>query len=157
MPRFFVESLCDPALITGEDARHISRSLRMQTGEGLTLCDGRGSEADGVIEAIAGDAVTVRLGPPRPSASEPATRVSLYLAVSKGDKPDLVVQKAGSWARAKSCWSSPPAASPAQRARTPKRRWRGCKKLRSRRPSSRAGDGCPLCAGCFLFLRRSTR
>lgn len=94
MPRFFVESLCDPALITGEDARHISRSLRMQTGEALTLCDGRGNEADGVIEAITGDAVTVRLGPPRPSASEPATRVSLYLAVSKGDKPDLVVQKA---------------------------------------------------------------
>lgn len=94
MPRFFVESLSDTVVLAGEDARHISRSLRMRAGESLTLCDGRGNEAEGTIVSFSADAVSVRLGEFYPSESEPKTEVSLYLAVSKGDKLELVVQKA---------------------------------------------------------------
>lgn len=94
MPRFFVEELRETTVLTGEDARHISRSLRMAAGEGLTLCDGRGREAEGVIVSLSGDAVTVRLGESVPSQAEPAVFVSLYLALPKGDKAELVAQKA---------------------------------------------------------------
>ena len=57
MPRFFVDELLPLTVIYGEDARHISKSLRMTAGESLTLCDGKGSEADGVIESLSADAV----------------------------------------------------------------------------------------------------
>ncbi len=94
MPRFFVDALADTVVIAGEDARHIAKSLRMAAGEALTLCDGRGHEAQGVIVSLSPDAVSVRLGEAAACAAEPRTRVSLYLAVPKGDKPELVVQKA---------------------------------------------------------------
>ena len=70
MPRFFVDELSPLTVLTGDNARHISKSLRMRAGETLTLCDGKGIEADGVIESLSADAVSVRLGrvsPPPPS------------------------------------------------------------------------------------------
>lgn len=94
MPRFFVDDLTETVVLTGEDARHIAKSLRMAAGEALTLCDGKGREAPGVIISLSPDAVSVRLGETAESAAEPQTRVSLYLAMPKGDKIELVVQKA---------------------------------------------------------------
>ncbi len=94
MPRFFVVALAETVVITGENARHISKSLRMTAGEALTLCDGKGREAQGVIASLSPDAVSVRLGEAAQSAAEPQTQVSLYLALPKGDKLELVVQKA---------------------------------------------------------------
>lgn len=47
MPRFFVENeaICaDRITISGEDARHISHSLRMKPGEKLTVCGPDGTE-----------------------------------------------------------------------------------------------------------------
>lgn len=89
-----MESLDDTVVITGEDARHIAKSLRMSAGETLTLCDGVGNEAQGVIVSLSSDAVSVRLGAANLSAAEPQTHISLYLAMPKGDKLELVVQKA---------------------------------------------------------------
>ncbi len=94
MPRFFVDTLCDPVILTGEDARHISLSLRMRAGEAVTLCDGRGMEASGWIESFSDRTVQVRLGEIRPSCSEPKTDIALYLALPKGDKLDWTIQKA---------------------------------------------------------------
>lgn len=94
MPRFFVEDLAETVVITGESAKHISKSLRMVAGEALTLCDGNGHEAKGVIASLSANAVSVRLGETVFSPTEPETRVSLYLALPKGDKTELVVQKA---------------------------------------------------------------
>ncbi|MBQ2752414.1 MAG: 16S rRNA (uracil(1498)-N(3))-methyltransferase [Oscillospiraceae bacterium] len=93
MPRFFVDQLSPLTVVTGDNARHISKSLRMKAGETLTLCDGRGTEAEGVIESLSADAVSVRLGQTVPTAAEPETKVSLYLAMPKGDKAELVIQK----------------------------------------------------------------
>lgn len=94
MPRFFVDALCETTVVCGDDARHIAKSLRMAPGESLTLCDGRGREAQGVIVSLSPDAVTVRIGESAPAPTEPSLFLSLYLALAKGDKPDLVVQKA---------------------------------------------------------------
>lgn len=93
MPRFFVSELSPLTVITGDDARHISRSLRMTAGETLTLCDGASNEAEGVIESLSADAVSVRLGQTRVSAAEPKTKITLYIAFPKGDKAELIVQK----------------------------------------------------------------
>lgn len=64
MPRFFVgpENINErSAVITGDDAAHISRSLRMKGGEGLTLCDASGTEYDCRIVTAAADEVVLEV------------------------------------------------------------------------------------------------
>ena len=80
--------------ISGEDAAHISRSLRMRTGEELTLCTPDGRRHDCVIDDITGDAVRVRVLSSTVCEQEPELKVSLFVALMKGDKTDDVVQKA---------------------------------------------------------------
>lgn len=53
MPRFFCDAIAGgKAVITGEDAAHIARSLRMQPGERLTLSDGQGTDFDCVLDLV---------------------------------------------------------------------------------------------------------
>lgn len=80
--------------ISGEDAAHISRSLRMKVGEALTLCtpDGRRHECE--ITEVTKDEVTVRITDSTVCEQEPDIKVSLFIALMKGDKIDDVVQKA---------------------------------------------------------------
>ena len=84
--------------VTGEDAAHIARSLRMKVGEALTLCtpDGRRHECE--IAEITRDGsrhdVRVRVLRSTVCEQEPDVKVSLFVALMKGDKIDDVVQKA---------------------------------------------------------------
>ena len=55
MPRFFVtpeNRADDKIIISGSDARHIARSLRMAVGDAVTLADGTGTEYECVLEKI---------------------------------------------------------------------------------------------------------
>ena len=94
MPRFFVSSLSPVVTISGGDASHIARSLRMKPGEPLTVCDGNGMEACGVIRSVSSEEVIVSCGQAFRSPGEPPFSVTLYQACPKGDKLDLIVQKA---------------------------------------------------------------
>jgi 16S rRNA (uracil1498-N3)-methyltransferase len=80
--------------ITGEDAAHISRSLRMREGEGLTLCTPDGRRYECAITTITRDTVTVRVLSSTVCEQEPTLRVTLCVAMMKGDKLDDVIQKA---------------------------------------------------------------
>lgn len=82
MPRFFTSAVqfdeaasVGSAVIDGEDGRHIARSLRMHTGDTLTLSDSAGTDYTGEIESITGDTVMVRLTDKFKNRSEP-TRAS---------------------------------------------------------------------------------
>lgn len=93
MPRFFTGPLEGPtALLTGEDAAHISRSLRLRPGEEITLCDGRGTDYEGRI-CSTGETVEVEILSRRPSVAEPGVQITLYQACPKGDKMETIIQK----------------------------------------------------------------
>ena len=98
MPRFFInKDASAPAPgdlfeITGDDARHISSSLRMKEGEKLILCDGAGTDCLCAVESV-GPTVSVRVISLSESAGEPPYRAAVYQALVKGDKFDSVVQK----------------------------------------------------------------
>jgi 16S rRNA (uracil1498-N3)-methyltransferase len=79
--------------ITGEDASHISRSLRMREGEALTLCTPDGRRHDCAITAITRDEVAVRILSSTVCDQEPTLRLTLCVAMMKGDKLDDVIQK----------------------------------------------------------------
>lgn len=82
------------AFITGSDAAHLARVLRVRPGDTLPLCDGAGSDYVARVEAAAPDEVRFTLLEKEPSRSEPALQVLCCLAWAKGDKNDWAVQKA---------------------------------------------------------------
>lgn len=95
MPRFFVPPFSgEETAVTGEDGRHIARSLRMKVGEPLTLCDGVGTDYQCEITGFSGEEVWVRVLERAPSQSEPSIKVTVYQGIPKGDKMDAIVQKA---------------------------------------------------------------
>ncbi len=98
MPRFFVPTDNfdgDKVRITGEDARHISRALRMAKGEQITVCDMKGYEHTCVLEEFIDDVcVTAAIIDSVKSENEPPYNVALYQAMPKGDKIEYITQKA---------------------------------------------------------------
>ena len=95
MPRFFTGQVNrERALIVGEDARHIALALRMKAGERLTVCDADAQDYQCVIERISPEQVELRVEEVAPSAGEPGVWITLYQALPKGDKLELIVQKA---------------------------------------------------------------
>lgn len=101
MPRFFINPSQigvrsdgrRTVLIIGDDASHITRSLRMTAGEKIVVCDTEGFEYDCEI-LTAGESVCALVTDERKSDAEPPYRAVLYQALIKGDKFDTVVQKA---------------------------------------------------------------
>lgn len=94
MSRFFISPFTgDTALLTGQEAHHIARVLRMRVGEDITLCDGAGTDYVCRIAEIGDSEVTVQVLYRRPTASEPTTAVTLYQGLPKSEKMDLIVQK----------------------------------------------------------------
>lgn len=94
MSRFFVAPFTgDTATLTGQDAHHVSRVLRMRAGEELTLCDGAGTDYVCRILTVTDGEVQAQVLYRRPSESEPTTAVTLYQGLPKSEKMDLIVQK----------------------------------------------------------------
>lgn len=79
--------------ITGEDAHHITKSLRMAKGEQLTLCTLDGRRHKCVIEDFASNSVTVKVLESTLCEQEPSVKITLFMALTKGDKMDDIVQK----------------------------------------------------------------
>ncbi|MDE6035645.1 MAG: 16S rRNA (uracil(1498)-N(3))-methyltransferase [Ruminococcus sp.] len=93
MPRFFTNEINeDNIIITGSDANHIGRSLRMKKGEPVTLCC-NGTDYNCVINSITPDTVYLDLVSKNVCASEPSVKVTLFQAVPKLDKLEYIIQK----------------------------------------------------------------
>lgn len=94
MPRFFSDEINDEiAVISGGDATHIGRSLRMRLGDELIVCKD-GIEYNTKIESISDEQVICKIIDSSLSNAEPNINLTLFQAVPKGDKLDLIVQKA---------------------------------------------------------------
>ncbi len=97
MPRFFVckEQIEDDSVtIKGDDAHHLSRSLRMAVGEHITVCDMQKKEYECELTAFLPDRVEARILSVRDSDTEPPYTATVYQALPKGDKLDQIIQKA---------------------------------------------------------------
>ncbi len=93
MPRFFVNEINEENItLTGENARHIGRSLRMRTGEEVTVCCKR-TDYNCIISRITEDTVFLELKEKLLCESEPDIEVTLFQAVPKLDKLEYIIQK----------------------------------------------------------------
>lgn len=92
--RFLVKNIGEETVLTGEEFNHAKNVLRLYEGAEVTLFDGSGAEYSAVIAKIGKSEMilhTVKKG-----ISERDPKADLYLLVGalKGDKTELVVQKA---------------------------------------------------------------
>ncbi|MCC8192655.1 MAG: 16S rRNA (uracil(1498)-N(3))-methyltransferase [Ruminococcus sp.] len=96
MPRFFVEkkNISDTYItISGDDARHIGRSLRMKLSEKITVCC-QNTDYECEIKSISDEEVVARIISVKKNISEPDILLTLFQAVPKADKLEFIVQKA---------------------------------------------------------------
>lgn len=95
MAWFFTQQniIGDSHIITGENAKHISKVLRMREGEELTLVTPDKTQCLCSILKIDAGSVTVEIKSKSPCQNEPSVSITLYQALVKGDKMDFIIQK----------------------------------------------------------------
>lgn len=95
MPRFFLPVSENDSFITvtGDNARHIGRSLRMKIGEELTVTC-QGVDYSCAISAMSEDTVTLQIISAERCQAEPNVHLTLYQALPKADKFEFIIQKA---------------------------------------------------------------
>lgn len=96
MPRFFIENVPSDSeiiTITGQDANHIIKSLRMKIGEEVTVCGGQGFDFICSIAEISDGTVLLNVNDKKNTDSEPSVRITLYQGNPKGDKMELIIEK----------------------------------------------------------------
>jgi len=97
IPRIYTDlSLCcDSSLVLdGNAARHLSSALRMKIGQEITLFNGQGGEYAAELTEVGKNKVSAKVIEYRDIDRESALKVHLAIGVSRGERMDLIVQKA---------------------------------------------------------------
>jgi 16S rRNA (uracil1498-N3)-methyltransferase len=97
MERFYVpaaEIASETAWIRGEAFKHLSKVLRLSTGDEVEIFDGEGKGYQGEIREITRDEAAVTLTGPVTQRRESPLRTCLVQGIPKGEKMEWVVQKA---------------------------------------------------------------
>ncbi len=85
----------DIIVLNKESSKHIIKSLRMKVGENLTVCDISKNQFDCEITNIDSDEnkITCKVINSIKCENEPSVNITLYQALTKGDKMDYIIQK----------------------------------------------------------------
>lgn len=97
MHQFFVTPMQvkeDRIYIEGQDVNHIKNVLRMKTGEQLKISDGNNKRYLCEIETMTAQEVSVRIIEEQQVNTELPSKIYLFQGLPKGDKMELIVQKA---------------------------------------------------------------
>lgn len=81
-------------VVSGDEAHHLSRVVRVRVGETVGVFDGRGREFRALVSALDRHGVTLDLQQAVTPVAEPPVRVTLAVGVLKGDQMDTVVRDA---------------------------------------------------------------
>src|ERR1051325_9776637 len=90
--------------LSAEESRHLRDVLRLRAGEEVQVFDGEGREFSCVVRepgAPRGAALLEVRGRAEPPSPESPLELTLAVALLKGEKFDLVVQKATEWGAAR--------------------------------------------------------
>lgn len=95
MPKFFVapnQIQENRIRLSDEDAKHVKTVLRARVGEEITVSDGQGMDYFCRIASME-DGVLAEVMQKENCLSEPKTKITLYQALPKGDKMEMIIQK----------------------------------------------------------------
>ncbi len=97
MRRFVIDRVLSPGMsvsISGAEARHMVRVLRLRPGDRVVLMDAGGARFQGAIQSMAPRGVRVYVEVPLPGPPPSPVEIILCQAVLKSRPMDFVVQKA---------------------------------------------------------------
>ncbi len=80
--------------ITGDDARHLALVLRADTGDPVTILDGRGFSYECRLLTVHKKEVRAEIIAKAPYSAESPVSITLAQGLPKGSKMDLIIQKA---------------------------------------------------------------
>ena len=95
-PRFHVPEAAPGARVALPEhtAHHAREVLRLRVGANVLIFDGDGSEFKATLEVVSRRKVTAQLGPAVEARAESPLRLILALSPLRGDRMELVIQKA---------------------------------------------------------------
>lgn len=95
-PRFHIPAAAPGARVSlpEHSARHAREVLRLRSGTPVRIFDGAGQEFDATLDVVTRAGVSARLGGRVAARPESSLRLVLALAPLKGDRMELVIQKA---------------------------------------------------------------
>ena len=97
MHRFFADESQfteDKVTITGDDVKHITKVLRLKSGDSISVCNKNKIDYTCVVSEIGKDFVVADIADKTANTNESNLDVTLYQGFPKGDKLDLIIQKA---------------------------------------------------------------
>jgi 16S rRNA (uracil1498-N3)-methyltransferase len=77
-----------------DTAAHLQRVLRLEVGDALSVFDGNGSEFHATLASGRKDEASVRLSNAINSSKESSLKITLLQGIARGEKMDLIMQKA---------------------------------------------------------------
>lgn len=80
--------------IEGTDVNHMKNVLRMKPGESVEISDGTGKRYECEIESLDAETVLLRIKREAQEDVELPSRIYLFQGLPKGDKMELIIQKA---------------------------------------------------------------
>jgi 16S rRNA (uracil1498-N3)-methyltransferase len=81
-------------VVSGSAANHITRVLRLRSGDALTVFDGSGGEFGARVEEFRKEAVVVSVDEHRTLDRESPLSLTLAQGISRGERMDWIIQKA---------------------------------------------------------------
>jgi 16S rRNA (uracil1498-N3)-methyltransferase len=81
------------AVLAGDEARHLAKVLRAREGDAVVLFDGRGRSWSARVARIGRDTVDLDTGAPQIETAGAAVRLTLAVALPKGDRQKWLVEK----------------------------------------------------------------
>lgn len=95
MRRIFIKALLQEELvITGGDAHHLGRVMRAKAGDRILVADDEGKVGEYELTGFTESSVSMRLVQQVEERTESPVEIVLAQCLPKGDKLDLIVQKA---------------------------------------------------------------
>src|SRR6185312_17417609 len=82
-----------PLVVEGTAANHITRVLRLRSGEALTVFDGSGGEFGARIEEFRKGSVILSVEEHRKVERESPLSLTLAQGISRGERMDWIIQK----------------------------------------------------------------
>ena len=92
--RFFVDTIGEEVVLSGDEFRHAKQVLRLSVGDEATLLDGSGKEYSAIVSKLEKGRMLLHVVKEQTANTEPMSEVCLLVGLLKGDKTELVVQKA---------------------------------------------------------------
>lgn len=96
MPKYFTakENITeDTVVLTEDEARHLSVTMRVEKGNRITVCDGENTDYECVVDDVGKDRVTAKIIERKISDTEPDTKIVLFQGIPKADKMEFIIQK----------------------------------------------------------------